>query len=93
MYIMIFQKVQNSKWKKWAAIKDEHETPITNIDSFSKVIEKYGMTKTREKVKHRVSYAFKWGEFDIDTYDEIPAFLLNQVSRLWLGKWKKRLII
>jgi len=36
--------------------KDEHETSITDITSFAKVLEKYGMEKVREKKKHRVSY-------------------------------------
>ncbi|MCD5380560.1 CYTH domain-containing protein [Candidatus Gracilibacteria bacterium] len=75
-----------------AAIKDEHETAISNIDSFSKVIEKYGMTKTREKVKHRVSYAFKGAEFDIDKYEEIPAFLeIEEKSREHIDAWIKLL--
>ena len=38
--------------------KEEHETPITNIESFAKVLEKYGMKKIREKRKHRISYSF-----------------------------------
>ena len=37
-------------------VKDEHEMPITDIESFTRVLEKYGMTKTREKKKHRISY-------------------------------------
>ena len=90
-HIYTIKRKRKSLWnQQWAAIKDEHETPITNIDSFSKVIEKYGMTKTREKVKHRVSYAFKWGEFDIDTYDEIPAFLeIEEKSREHIDAWIK----
>lgn len=55
--------------------KDEHETPITNIESFAKVLEKYGMKKTREKKKHRVSYQLDGMEFDIDSYEGIPEFL------------------
>jgi len=55
--------------------KDEHETPITDIESFAKVLEKYGMEKTREKKKHRISYKLEGMEFDIDTYENIPDFL------------------
>lgn len=64
-------KRKRKKIKKEEKInaKDEHETPITNIESFAKVLEKYGMEKTREKKKHRVSYAFDSMEFDIDSYE------------------------
>jgi adenylate cyclase class IV len=37
-------------------VKDEHEMTITDIDSFTRVLEKYGMNKTREKKKYRISY-------------------------------------
>jgi len=49
--------------------KDEHETPISNIESFAKVLEKYGMQKIREKKKHRVSYTLENMEFDFDVYE------------------------
>ncbi len=55
--------------------KDEHETSITNIESFAKVLEKYGMQKIREKKKHRISYSLEDMEFDIDFYEGIPEFL------------------
>jgi adenylate cyclase class 2 len=55
--------------------KDEHETPISNIESFAKVLEKYGMEKIREKKKHRVSYKLDGMEFDFDVYENIPEFL------------------
>lgn len=55
--------------------KDEHETPISNIESFAKVLEKYGMQKIREKKKHRVSYKLENMEFDFDIYENIPEFL------------------
>jgi len=42
---------------------------ITDVDSFKKVLEKYGMTQTREKKKHRTSYKIGEVEFDIDEYD------------------------
>lgn len=74
--------------------KDEHEMPITDIESFSKVLEKYGMEKTREKKKHRISYQVWDIEFDIDNYEGIPDFLeiegpdgdtIQQwVEKLWL---------
>jgi predicted adenylyl cyclase CyaB len=55
--------------------KDEHETPVSNIESFAKVLEKYGMEKIREKKKHRVSYKLEHMEFDFDIYEGIPEFL------------------
>ena len=55
--------------------KDEHETSITNIESFAKVLDKYGMERTREKKKHRVSYKLDDMEFDFDLYEGIPEFL------------------
>lgn len=61
--------------QEWVVAKDEHETPISNIESFAKVLEKYGMEKTREKKKHRVSYALDGMEFDFDKYENIPDFL------------------
>jgi adenylate cyclase class IV len=45
------------------------------VDSFRKVLEKYGMKKTREKKKHRVSYRYDNKEFDIDKYEDIPTLL------------------
>jgi len=55
-------------WEKWLKIADEWEREITNVDSFKKVLEKYGMKEIREKKKYRVSYALEWCEFDIDNY-------------------------
>ena len=81
--------------------KDEHETPITDIESFAKVLEKYGMEKTREKKKHRISYKLEGIEFDIDNYENIPDFLeiegpdgktIQQwVQKLWLGDHEQML--
>ena len=90
-HIYTIKRKRKWMWKEqWAAIKDEHETPISNIESFSKVIEKYWMTKTREKIKHRTSFAFKWAEFDIDKYEEIPAFLeIEEKSREHIDAWLK----
>ena len=61
--------------------KDEHETEITDVESFSRVLEKYGMTKTREKKKHRISYRLHGIEFDIDKYEDIPALLEIEANR------------
>lgn len=76
--------------------KDEHETEITDVESFSRVLEKYGMTKTREKKKYRISYKLHGIEFDIDKYDDIPHLLEIEANRreeidilvqkLWLEK-------
>lgn len=61
--------------------KDEHETEITDVESFSRVLEKYGMQKTREKKKHRISYRLHGIEFDIDKYEDIPALLEIEANR------------
>jgi predicted adenylyl cyclase CyaB len=61
--------------------KDEHETEITDVESFSRVLEKYGMTKTREKKKHRISYRLHGIEFDIDQYEWIPPLLEIEANR------------
>ena len=92
----IKRKRKKIKKKEEVIAKDEHETPITNIESFSKVLEKYGMKKTREKKKHRVSYGIDGMEFDIDSYEGIPDFLEIEwpdgktiqkwVEKLWLSE-------
>ena len=49
-------KRKRNKKKDWGEkgykIADEWEREITDVDSFRKVLEKYGMEKTREKKKH-----------------------------------------
>lgn len=87
--------------KEKVIAKDEHETPISNIVSFAKVLEKYGMEKTREKKKHRVSYTLEGMEFDIDLYEWIPEFLEIEwpdgitiqewVTKLWLQDYQQML--
>ena len=75
-----------------AHAKDEHETPVTNITSFAKVLEKYGMKKTREKKKHRVSYRLENMEFDFDIYEWIPEFLeIEWPSWDEIQKWVEKL--
>jgi len=72
--------------------KDEHEMPITDVESFSEVLEKYGMVKTREKKKHRVSYRLVNAEFDFDKYDDIPALLeIEEESELNIDFWLRKL--
>lgn len=79
--------------------KDEHETSITNIESFAKVLEKYGMKKTREKKKQRISYEYDGVVFDIDDYQNgIPILLEIEaqskevidiwIQKLWLSEHK-----
>ena len=85
--------------EEWVTAKDEHETPITDVESFSKTLEKYGMKKIREKIKHRISYNIDWTEFDIDKYDEIPALLEIEdtsweniqawIKKLWLDSYEQ----
>jgi predicted adenylyl cyclase CyaB len=97
----IKNKRKKIKKKEGVVAKDEHETPISNIESFAKVLEKYGMSKIREKKKHRVSYAFDGMEFDFDVYENIPEFLEIEgpdgdtiqkwVVKLWLEKYEQML--
>ena len=70
---------------------DEHEMEITDIDSFSRVLKKYGMNKVREKKKHRISYSLYNLEFDIDDYEWIPSLLeieanSNEEIQFWVKK-------
>ena len=92
-HIYTIKRKRKEMWKEeGATIKDEHETKISNVESFAKVLEKYGMTKTREKKKHRVSYALAGAEFDIDNYEEIPAFLeIEETSRENINFWIRKL--
>ena len=92
-HIYTIKRKRKSQGKlEWAVIKDEHETKISNVESFSKVLEKYWMTKTREKIKHRISYRLAWAEFDIDTYKEIPPFLeVEEESRENINFWIRKL--
>lgn len=92
-HIYTIKRKRKGLWKEeLAAIKDEHETPITDIDSFQRVLEKYGMTQTREKIKHRVSYKLAGAEFDIDEYKGIPAFLeVEEDSRENINFWIRKL--
>ncbi len=103
----IKRKRKKIKKAEWLNAKDEHETPITDVESFSKVLEKYGMTKTREKKKYRISYGLDWIEFDIDDYyiwdnkNKIPPLLeieagsideiQNRVKKLWLEDYEQKL--
>lgn len=66
---------KNEWWEKWYKIADEWEREITNVESFTKVLENYWMIKVREKKKHRISYSLDSIEFDIDKYDDIPILL------------------
>ena len=88
----IKNKRKKIKKKEGVVAKDEHETPISNIESFSKVLEKYGMTKTREKKKYRISYQLKGMEFDIDFYEGIPEFLeIEGPDGDTIQEWVKKL--
>lgn len=93
--------IKRKRIKKGIKIADEHEMPITDIDSFSIVLQKYGMEKIREKKKYRISYSLKELEFDIDKYDEIPTLLeieapkkkniLKYIKKLWLSENIKKI--
>ena len=56
--------------------KDEHEMPVTDKDTFERVLLKYGMKKIREKKKQRISLSVEDGtQFDFDDYKDIPSLL------------------
>lgn len=88
-------------WEKWLKVADEGEREITDVESFRKVLEKYGMKETREKKKFRISYALDGCEFDIDDYflgddrNTIPPLLeieahTKEEIKLWIKKlWLK----
>ena len=87
------------KKEKSASMKvaHEHEMSITDVESFTRVLEKYGLEKSREKKKYRFSYSFGNDiHFDLDIYDEIPTLLEIEWPsylkiKLWiekLGLWK-----
>ena len=99
MYTIKRKRNKKSEWgEKWVKIADEWEREITDVDSFKKVLEKYGMTETREKKKYRISYTLEWCEFDIDDYylwddkNIIPALLEIEAHSLKdINKWIKKL--
>lgn len=109
-HLYTIKRKRNKKvdwWEKWVKIADEWENIITDVDSFTKVLEKYWMKKIREKMKHRVSYKYENIEFDIDDYDGIPSLLeieaptteqiKEYIKFLWLSKhtqkkfWSRKL--
>jgi predicted adenylyl cyclase CyaB len=103
MYTIKRKRNKVSEWgEEWLKIADEWEREITDVDSFTKVLEKYGMVETREKKKFRISYSLENMEFDIDDYfygDDrslIPPLLeieahtrkdiYDLIKKLWLEK-------
>ncbi len=94
----IKRKRKKIKKEEWINAKDEHETAISDLASFVRVLEKYGMGKTREKKKYRISYSLDGVEFDIDDYyiwddrNEIPPLLEIEASgNDEIQKWVKKL--
>jgi adenylate cyclase class IV len=84
--------------EEWYKIADEWEREISDVDSFTKVLEKYWMVETREKKKFRISYSIWKFEFDIDDYylwddkNTIPALLEIEASTTEeLDEWVKKL--
>ena len=70
----------------------ELEHKITDVDSFKRVLEKYGLKKSREKKKHRVSYQMGDIHFDIDKYSWIPCLL--EIEAAWfltVKSWLEKL--
>jgi len=85
-------------WEKWLKVADEWEREITDVESFTKVLEKYWMKAIREKKKYRISYSLDWIEFDIDDYfweDDrkiIPPLLEIEAHNIEeIQKWIKKL--
>ena len=105
IHMYTIKRKRNKKedgWEDGVKIADEGERDISDVDSFKKVLEKYGMIETREKKKYRISYALPDLEFDIDDYflwddrNTIPPLLeieahtskelYDWVEKLGLGK-------
>jgi len=85
-------------WEKGVKIADEWEREITDVESFTKVLDKYGMKAVREKKKYRISYSLDWIEFDIDDYfyeddrNLIPPLLeIEASSKNEIQKWIKKI--
>ncbi len=73
-------------------ICQEFECNITDPAWFKKTLEKYGLQATRWKKKYRISYSLDWIEFDIDKYEEIPAFLeIEAADGKTIKKWIEKL--
>lgn len=108
IHMYTIKRKRNKKsegWEKWVKIADEWEREITDVDSFKKVLEKYGMKETREKKKYRISYALDNCEFDIDDYfyednrSLIPPLLeieasskdelISWVEKLWISNHRQ----
>ena len=102
MYTIKRKRNKKSEWgEEWVKIADEWEREITDVESFTKVLDKYGMKQTREKKKFRISYSLDNIEFDIDDYfyeedrSKIPPLLeieamtkqeiLDWIEKLWLS--------
>jgi len=98
MYTIKRKRNKKSEWgEKWVKIADEWEREITDVESFTKVLEKYWMKATREKKKYRISYALDGIEFDIDDYfyeddrNLIPPLLeieapTSEEIKIWIKK-------
>jgi len=99
MYTIKRKRIDETEWwEKWVKIADEWEREITDVESFTKVLEKYWMKATREKKKYRISYALDWIEFDIDDYfwqedrSLIPPLLeIEASSKEEIKNWIKKL--
>ena len=99
MYTIKRKRNKKSEWgEKGVKIADEGEREITDVESFTKVLEKYGMKETREKKKFRISYALDNLEFDIDDYfmwddrNTIPPLLeIEAQTSQEIYSWIKKL--
>jgi predicted adenylyl cyclase CyaB len=101
LYTIKRRRIKVEEWgEKWLKIADEWENPITNVENFKNVLEKYWMKSVREKKKHRTSFKLWEVEFDIDEYDSIPPLLeieaktreeiKKYIKLLWLEKNKQK---
>lgn len=101
IHMYTIKRKRNKKkdwWEKWVKIADEWERQITDVDSFKKVLEKYGMKEVRDKKKYRISYFLDNCEFDIDDYflwddrNIIPPLLeIEAHTSKELFKWVEKL--
>ena len=91
-HIYTIKQKQRGKEESSLRVVVELEHKITDVESFQRVLKKYGLQKSREKKKFRVSYSFWDIHFDIDKYRNIPWLLeIEAVWFLTVKAWLEKL--
>lgn len=92
LYTIKQKKKEKDSGEMRIVIEQEHK--ITNVESFKKVLQKYGLEKAREKKKMRISYTLGEITFDIDKYYGIPWLLeIEWAGYLTVKYWLEKLDI